>query len=384
MTVYFDNAATTPVHPQVFERMKPFYTEYYGNASSIHSFGRKARVAVENAREIVAEFINANPSEIYFTSGGTEANNFSLIGIAKAEKIASKRNHILTSSAEHHSVLDTCDELQKSGFDLTKANVDADTQINPDTFNILTNEFTSLVSIIHTNNETGTVNPIENISQIVKSKGIFFHTDAVQCFGKMTINVQELGIDSLSGSAHKINGPKGTGFSFVKSGTPITPLLIGGSQERNRRGGTENVAGIVGFAEAVKIAKGKIKEAESYVRNIKEKFLSGLLSIDNNGLKINGGINVSPYILSVTFKPDYYRNDSEAMMMFLDLNGVAASNGAACTSGTLKPSHVILSAGGSVEDANGTIRFSFGMQNSETEVEYALEVIQKMAIKFRR
>ena len=384
MTVYFDNAATTPVHPQVFERMKPFYTEYYGNASSIHSFGRKARLAVENAREIVAEFINANPSEIYFTSGGTEANNFSLIGIAKAEKIASKRNHILTSSAEHHSVLDTCDELQKSGFDLTKANVDADTQINPDTFNILTNEFTSLVSIIHTNNETGTVNPIENISQIVKSKGIFFHTDAVQCFGKMTINVQELGIDSLSGSAHKINGPKGTGFSFVKSGTPITPLLIGGSQERNRRGGTENVAGIVGFAEAVKIAKGKIKEAESYVRNIKEKFLSGLLSIDNNGLKINGGINVSPYILSVTFKPDYYRNDSEAMMMFLDINGVAASNGAACTSGTLKPSHVILSAGGSVEDANGTIRFSFGMQNSETEVEYALEVIQKMAIKFRR
>jgi cysteine desulfurase len=384
MTVYFDNAATTPVHPQVFERMKPFFTEYYGNASSIHSFGRKARVAVENAREIVAEFINANPSEIYFTSGGTEANNFSLIGIAKAEKIASKRNHILTSSAEHHSILDTCDELQKNGFNLTKANVDADTQINPDTLNILTNEFTSLVSIIHTNNETGTVNPIENISQIVKSKGIFFHTDAVQCFGKMTINVQNLGIDSLSGSAHKINGPKGTGFSFVKSGTPITPLLIGGSQERNRRGGTENIAGIVGFAEAVKIAKGKIKEAESYIRNIKEKFLSGLFSIDNTGLKINGGINVSPYILSVTFKPEYYRNDSEAMMMFLDINGVAASNGAACTSGTLKPSHVILSAGGSVEEANGTIRFSFGMQNSETEVEYALEVIQKMAIKFRR
>ena len=384
MTVYFDNAATTPIHPQVFERMKPFFTEYYGNASSIHSFGRKARVAVENAREIVAEFINANPSEIYFTSGGTEANNFSLIGIAKAEKIASKRNHILTSSAEHHSILDTCDELQKSGFNVTKANVDADTQINPDTLNILTSEFTSLVSIIHTNNETGTVNQIEKISQIIKSKGIFFHTDAIQCFGKTSINVQELGIDSLSGSAHKINGPKGTGFSFVKSGTPITPLLIGGSQERNRRGGTENVAGIVGFAEAVKIAKGKIKEAESYVRNIKEKFLSGLLSIDNAGLKINGGINVSPYILSVTFKPEYYRNDSEAMMMFLDINGVAASNGAACTSGTLKPSHVILSAGGSVEDANGTIRFSFGMQNNETEVEYALEVIQKMAIKFRR
>jgi cysteine desulfurase len=384
MTVYFDNAATTPIHPQVFERMKPFFTEYYGNASSIHSFGRKARVAVENAREIVAEFINANPSEIYFTSGGTEANNFSLIGIAKAEKIASKRNHILTSSAEHHSILDTCDELQKSGFNVTKANVDADTQINPDTLNILTSEFTSLVSIIHTNNETGTVNQIEKISQIIKSKGIFFHTDAIQCFGKMTINVQELGIDSLSGSAHKINGPKGTGFSFVKSGTPITPLLIGGSQERNRRGGTENIAGIVGFAEAVKIAKGKIKEAESYVRNIKEKFLSGLFSIDNAGLKINGGINASPYILSVTFKPEYYRNDSEAMMMFLDINGVAASNGAACTSGTLKPSHVILSAGGSVEDANGTIRFSFGTQNNETEVEYALEVIQKMAIKFRR
>jgi cysteine desulfurase len=384
MTVYFDNAATTPIHPKVFEKMKPYFFEYYGNASSIHSFGRKARVAVENAREIVAEFINANPSEIYFTSGGTEANNFSLFGIAKAEKNESQRNHILTSNAEHHSILDVCNELQKSGFDLTKENVDSDTLINPETLNYLINQFTSLVSIIHTNNETGAVNPIEKISKVVKAKGIFLHSDAVQCFGKTTINVQELGVDSLSASAHKINGPKGTGFSFVKSGTPISPFLIGGSQERNRRGGTENVAGIVGLAEAVNIAKEKIKDAESHVRNIKEKFLSGLLSIDNSRLKINGGINASPYILSVTFNPEYYKNDSEAMMMFLDIHGVAASNGAACTSGTLKPSHVILSAGGSVEDANGTIRFSFGMQNSAAEVEYALDVIQKMTIKFRK
>jgi cysteine desulfurase len=384
MTIYFDNAATTPLHPQVFEKMKPFLTEYYGNASSIHSFGRKARVAVETAREIVAEFINANTSEIYFTSGGTEANNFSLFGIAKAEKIESKRNHIITSSAEHHSVLDACNELQKNGFDITKENVDSDTRINPEEFIYSINQSTSLVSIIHTNNETGSVNQIEKISQIVKAKGIFLHTDAVQCFGKATINVNELGVDSLSASAHKINGPKGTGFSFVKSGTPITPLLIGGSQERNRRGGTENVAGIAGLAEAINIAKGKMKEAESHVLNIKEKFLSGLLLIDSSGIKINGGNNVSPYILSVTFKPDYYKSDSEAMMMFLDINGVAASNGAACTSGTLKPSHVILNSGGSIEDANGTIRFSFGIQNNESDVEYALDVIQKMAIKFRR
>ena len=384
MTVYFDNAATTPLHPYVFEKMKSFLTEYYGNASSIHSFGRKARVAVESAREIIAEFINAYPGEIYFTSGGTESNNYSLFGIAKAEKKETNRNHIITSSVEHHSVLDVCSELQKIGFELTIVKADSDSLINPDSFNYSTNQFTSLVSVIHTNNETGAVNSIGNISQILKSKGIFFHTDIVQSFGKTEINVRELGVDSLSASAHKINGPKGTGFSYIKGGTPITPLLFGGSQERNRRGGTENVAGIVGFAEAVKIAKEKFKEAESYVRNIKEKLLSGLLSIDNSGIKINGGINSSPYILSVTFKPEHYKNDSESMMMFLDINGIAASNGAACTSGTLKPSHVILASGGSVEEASGTIRFSFGTQNTEAEVEYTLDVIQKMAFKFRR
>jgi len=384
MTVYFDNAATTPLLPQVLEKMKPYLTEYFGNASSIHSFGRKARVAVENAREIVAEFINANPSEIYFTSGGTEANNFSLFGIAKAERIESKRNHIITSSVEHHSVLEACNELQKIGFELTKENVDRETLFNPDKLNYSITQSTSLVSIIHTNNETGTVNPIEAISKILKSKEILFHTDTVQSFGKTAIDVQKLKIDSLSASAHKINGPKGTGFSYVKSGTPISPLLIGGSQERNRRGGTENVAGIVGFAEAVIYLKTKMKDIYSHVRKIKELFLSGLMSIDNSGLKINGGINASPFILNITFKPEYYKNDSEGMMMFLDIHGIAASNGAACTSGTLKPSHVILNSGGSIEDANGTIRFSFGMQNSELEVEYALDVIKKMTIKFKK
>jgi len=384
MTVYFDNAATTPLHPNVLEKMKPFLTEYYGNASSIHSFGRKARVAVESAREIIADFINANPSEIYFTSGGTESNNYSLFGIAKAEENETNRNHIITSGVEHHSVLDTCIELRKMGFDLTIVNANSDSQINSESINCSTNRLTSLVSVIHTNNETGAVNSIGGISQILKPKGIFFHTDIVQSFGKTAIDVRELGVDSLSASAHKINGPKGTGFSYVKSGTPIIPLLFGGSQERNRRGGTENVAGIVGLAEAVKIAKDKFKEAESYVHNIKDKLLSGLHSIDNSGIKMNGGINSSPYILSVTFKPEYYKNDSEAMMMFLDINGVAASNGAACTSGTLKPSHVILASGGSVEEASGTIRFSFGTQNTEAEVEYTLDVLKNMTIKFRR
>lgn len=384
MKVYFDNAATTPVHPKVFEKMKKFLSDEYGNPSSIHSFGRTARVAIEEARETAAQFINANESEIYFTSGGTEANNFCLAGITKTELLESKKNQIIISKAEHHSILETAEELEKNNFDVIYNNVLPDTALNIDALEKNLSPQTSLVSIIHINNETGSQNNIKHVADLAKKNKSFIHTDTVQSFGKININVKELGVDSLSASAHKINGPKGAGFAFVKSGTPVSPLIYGGSQERNRRGGTENVAAIVGFAEAIRIAQNEMNYNYDHVKKIRDEFVNGLSSIDNKGIRFNGGSYSLPYILSITFNSEYYRNDSEAMLMFMDINGVAVSNGAACTSGTLKPSHVILSAGYSVEDANGTVRFSFGSQNTLEEVEYTLEVLKKMADKFRR
>jgi len=384
MKVYFDNAATTPLHPRVFEKMKRFLTEDFGNASSIHSFGRPARVAIEEAREIVADFIKANPSEIYFTSGGTEANNFAVFGIARADFAESRRNQIATSQSEHHSVLDAFKQLETEGFSVERLGLHPTSQIDFEELKNRLNPNTSFVSLIHINNETGAVNPIGEITEKLKLRNIICHADTVQSFGKATIDIRRMGIDSLCGSAHKINGPKGTGFAFVKSGTPMSPFLYGGSQERNRRGGTENVAGITGLAEAVRIAKTEMDYNSSHVTTLKERFISGLLSMDFTGIRINGGENSSPYILSLTFRNEYYANDAESMLMFLDINGIAASNGAACTSGTFRPSHVLLNSGFHAEDANGSIRFSFGAYNTPKEVDYTLEILDKMRLKFRR
>ena len=384
MKVYLDNAATTPVHPKVFEKMKTYLAEDFGNPSSIHSFGRTSRVAIEEARETIAGFINANPSEIYFTSGGTEANNFSLFGIARGAFQETIRKFVVTSKVEHHSVLDSSLELEKNGFGLRLADVLKSTSVDIDSLAKCVDFDTALVSVMHVNNETGSVNPIKNIAAVAKKKESYVHTDAVQSFGKIKIDVKDLGVDALCGSAHKIYGPKGIGFAFVKSGTPVSPLLFGGSQERNRRGGTENVAAIAGFAEAARIAHANMEENVKHIRTLREKLIKGISGIDKVGICINGGSEVSPHVLSVTFKSEFYKNDSEAMLIYLDINGIAVSNGSACTSGTLKPSHVILGAGYSVEDAIGTIRFSFGKQNTIEEIDYTVEVVEKMAKKFQR
>jgi len=384
MKVYFDNAATTPIHPQVFEKMKPFFLENFGNASSIHSFGRNVRVAIEESREVIADFINANPSEIYFTSGGTEANNFVTFGIARSELKESGRKHLITSKAEHYSIYDSFFELSNNGFEVNFLNVDKDSIVRNESILQNINSSTSLISLMHINNETGAIYPIEKTSPLTKQQNIFFHSDSVQSFGKYKINVKASGINSITASAHKINGPKGIGFAYVKSGTPLSPILFGGSQERNRRGGTENVAGIVGFAEAVRLVKDSMQSNTNHVNNLKLKFIAGITSIDKKGIIINGGENTSAYILSITLKSDYYKNDSEALLMFLDINRVAASNGAACSSGTVKPSHVLLAAGYSTDDAKGTIRFSFGWQNTLDEVDYTLEVLKKLVNKFKK
>lgn len=384
MKIYLDNAATTPLYPKVFEKMKYYLTEDFGNPSSIHSFGRTARVAIEEAREVIAEFINANPSEVYFTSGGTEANNFALFGISRGAFQETKKNCIVSSKVEHYSVLDSSYQLEKNGSRLKFSNVLQTAAVDIDSLSKCVDTNTALVSIMHVNNETGAINPIKNISTIAKANDSYFHTDAVQSFGKIKINVKDLGIDSLCGSAHKINGPKGIGFAFIKSGTPVSPLLFGGSQERNRRGGTENVAAIVGFAEAVKIAKLTMEESSEHVSLLKQNMIKGISEIDYKGIQINSGPNSSPYVLSITFKSEHYKNDSEAMLMYLDINRIAASNGSACTSGTLKPSHVMLGSGLSTEDANGTVRFSFGKQNTVEEIDYVLDILARMTKKFCR
>ncbi len=381
--IYLDNAATTPMDKRVIEKMLPYLNEYYGNPSSIHSFGRKARVAVEEAREIIAEFINCKPGEIYFTSSGTEANNFVLSGISKTEYIESGRKSIITSLSEHHSVLETCDKLANEGFTIRKSAIEKTTSVPIENVTGLIDDDTSLISIIHINNETGVINNIKHLSE-QKPTNVCLHTDGVQSFGKITIDVKELGVDAFTASAHKIRGPKGIGFAYVKSGTPISPLIYGGAQERNRRGGTENVPAIVGFAEAVKIASNEMKENYEHAKSLQRKFLAGLESLNDNSFIVNGEPQHFPFITSITLLSDYYNNDTEAILMYLDINGIAVSSGAACTSGTLKPSHVLLSTGMKYEDVTGTIRFSFGSQNTGEEIEYALEIISKLLKKFRK
>ncbi len=384
MKVYLDNAATTPVHPKVYESMIPYLKENFGNPSSIHSFGRKVRVAVEDARETIAEFINADASEIYFVSSGTEANNFPFFGITRTEFEESGRKQIITSQAEHHCILDAASQLEKEGFEAKYIEVNGETIADPSKIHAEINDQTSLVSIIHANNETGSINDLQQISGMLDGKQTFLHTDAVQSFGKISTDVKELGVDSLSISGHKIGAPKGIGAVFVKSGTPLSPILFGGSQERNRRGGTENITGIIGLAEAVKIARSEMDDNFIYIKNLRDHFNKGINQISSNMLSINGSNNGIPHIVSLTFSAEYFNIDPEAMLMYLDINGIAASNGAACTSGTLNPSHVILASGKSIEDANGTIRFSFGVQNILEELDYTLEVIEKMVKKFRK
>ncbi len=383
MNVYFDNAATTRPHPRVIEVIKKNLVEDFGNPSSAHSFGRRTRVLIEEARETIADFIGAESSEIYFTSGGTESNNFVIYGIPIAEFNESGRNKVIVSKADHHSIIDSAENLSAYGLTSCFLPVNAEIKVEADSLKKSIDGKTSFVSLIHINNETGSINDIKSLAPLCKREKVYIHTDAVQSFAKIPINVRELGVDSLSASSHKIYGPKGAGFTYIKSGTPITPLITGGSQERNRRGGTENVASILGFAEAVRIAQNEMKQNFEHVAGIRSEFIKGLANIDREGIILNGGQDAHPYILSITFRAGHYRNDAEAILMFLDINGVAVSNGAACTSGTLKPSHVILAGGKSEADAKGTIRFSFSIDNTIEEVNYALEVVSNLARKFR-
>lgn len=376
--VYLDNAATTKVHPKVLEKMIPYLSENFGNPSSTHSFGRKVRVAIEESREILADMIGADASEIYFTSGGTEALNFQLKGIIKTEFEYSGKNKLLLSSTEHKAGIESGEILADEGFDVDLIPAQKNSEVDYNYIKDNIDDKTALTSVMLVNNETGIINDIAKISTYAKKNNSLLFTDAVQGFGKFELNVEELGVDALCASAHKIGGPKGIGFAYVKNGTPQNSLIKGGGQERNRRGGTENVAGIIGFTEAAKISYSNMDGNYSTVKNLNQYFRKNLQSLSDQNVKFIDSENVSPYILSTTFNPECYNNDLESILMFLDINGVAISSGSACTSGTLKPSHVITAMGRPTEEINGTIRISFSPENTIEELDYALEVFEKL------
>ncbi|RJS58810.1 cysteine desulfurase family protein [Bacillus sp. PK3_68] len=363
--IYLDHAATSPMHPEVMREILPYMSTTFGNPSSIHSFGRESRHAVDESRSILAASIGAKPREIIFTSGGTESVNLAVIGVALANE--QKGKHIITTKIEHHAVLHSCLYLEKSGFNVTYLPVNEEGNISIDDLKKgLTNE-TILVSIMYGNNEVGTIQPIEEIAELLKDHPAYFHTDAVQAYGMEKIDVQQLGIDFMSATAHKINGPKGVGFLYAREGKRINPLIFGGGQELKRRAGTENVAGIVGLGVAAKMALSSRKQRSEQYLSFKEEMLSIFREHDLE-FNVNGSLEGLPHVLNIYFKGAHV----ESLLTNMDLAGIAVSSGSACTAGSIQPSHVLVAMHG--EDAMrsmSSIRFSFGRENTLEDVRIA-------------
>lgn len=375
--IYLDHSATTPVHPEVLEAMLPFYKERFGNASSTHAFGREAKRAVDEAREKVAMLIGGEPSEIIFTSGGTEADNFALRGVAYAYR--ERGNHIITSAIEHHAVLNTCWYLERKGFRVTFLPVDEYGIVNPDEVRKAINEQTILISIMHGNNEVGTIEPISEIGKVAKERGVFFHTDAVQTVGKIPVNVDDLHVDMLSLSGHKIYGPKGIGALYVRKGTSIVPLLYGGHHERGRRAGTENVPAVVGLGQACEIALKDLVWRVDYLKNLRDRLQAQIMKKISE-VYLNGHPSRRlPHILNVSVKSV----TSESIAEHLDKRGIAISPGAACTSNSVEISHVLAALGIPREIARGSLRFSLGQANKEEEIDYAADALAEVVEKLR-
>jgi len=377
---YLDNAATTPVRSEVLEAMLPYFTQKFGNASTIYSYGREAKEALEESRKNVAQLIGANTEEIFFTSGGTESDNWALRGAVSAN--VKKGKHVITSSVEHHAVLYTCRDLEKQGFKITYLPVDKDGLINvKDVADAITDE-TILVSIMHANNEIGTIQPINEIAKIIKQKNpeIIFHTDAVQTAGKIPVNVNNLGVDLLSMSAHKIYGPKGVGALYIRKGTRIAPFMTGGAQESSRRAGTENIAGIVGFGKAAELAECEQQEQYERLTLLRDRLMQGILNTIPY-TRLNGHPTLRlPHNVNISFE----FIEGESILLNLDMKGICASSGSACTSGSLDPSHVLLAIGLPHEIAHGSLRLTLGRENSEEDVDYVLEVLPSIINKLRQ
>ena len=362
-TIYLDHAATSPIAPEVVTVMTEAMQSYYGNASSIHAAGREARKQLDAARATLANSIHCHPNELILTSGGTEADNTALIGTARAR--ATEGKHIITTQIEHHAVLHACEKLQREGFDITYLPVDEKGQVRVDDVKAALRDDTILVSIMYGNNEVGTLQPIAEIGALLQSHSAVFHTDAVQAYGLIDLNVNELHVDLLSVSAHKLNGPKGIGFLYVKQGSKVQPLLVGGSQEKKRRAGTENIAGVIAFAKAVQLAvssrEQKVAEYTRYKQLLLEQF-----ELANIAYKVNGHeTDVLPHVFNVTFEG----TDVESFLINLDMAGVLVSSGSACTAGSIDPSHVLVAMfGQNAVELRSSIRFSFGLGLSDEQV----------------
>ena len=361
--IYMDHNATTPVRPEVLEAMLPFYGPVYGNASSLHGFGREAKDGLERAREQVAKVLGARPDEVCFTGGGTEADNLAVKGVAWANR--DRGNHLITSQVEHHAVFNTCEYLEKQGFKVTYLPVDSEGRVDPgDAEKAITKE-TLLVTIMQANNETGTVQPIAEIGRTARKRGVYFHSDAVQAFTKLPTRVDELGVDLLSLSGHKIYGPKGVGCLYIRKGTKLDSLVHGGHHERNRRAGTENVPGIVGLGKAAELGAGEMSEEAKKLATLRDRLQEGILARIPE-VRVNArNAERLPGTLSVCFK--YV--EGESILLGLDLKGIAASSGSACSSGAIEPSYVLTAMGVPPEEARGSVRFSLGRQNTEQEVD---------------
>jgi len=375
--VYFDHSATTPVDSEVANVMMEYMTEKFGNPGSIHYFGREANKAVNEARANLAALIGANANEVFFTSGGTESDNLALKGVAFANR--KKGNHIITTAIEHHAVLHACESLEKQGFTVTYLPVDENAMVNIEDVKKAITDKTILISVMFANNEVGTIQPIKEIGQLAREKGIYFHTDAVQAVGNYPIDVKEYNIDLLSLSGHKLYGPKGVGAIYIRKGVKIESLQQGGSQERKLRAGTENVPGIVGLGKAAEQAKLQMAERIAHVQGLRDKLIKGIqekiTDIKLNGhpeTRLPGNVNIS-----------FFYIEGESLLLNLDMKGIAASSGSACTSGSLDPSHVLLAMGMTHETAHGSLRLSLGRSNTQADVDYCLEVLPQIVEKLR-
>jgi cysteine desulfurase len=375
--IYLDSNATTPVRPEVSAAMIPVFSGDFGNPSSIHWFGQQAKSLLDEARQQVARLIHAETSEIVFVSGGTEADNLAIRGIAEAQK--SRGRHIITSKIEHHAVLHTCKDLERQGWEVTWLNVSSDGLVDPEDVRSAIRPDTVLISIMHANNEIGSIQPIEKIGEIAAQADVYFHSDGVQSTGKFPVDVKKLQVDLYSMSAHKIHGPKGVGALYVKKGTTLKPLMTGGGHERNRRSGTENVAGIVGFGRAAQLAREGLESETAHMRELRDRLENGLKtripSIHINAENAPRLPNTSNIMVDFA--------EGEGLVISLDLKGVAVSTGSACSSGSLEPSHVLTAIGKTPDEAHGSLRFSLNALNTTEEVDYVLEVLPGIVERLR-
>lgn len=374
MRVYFDHAATTPLDRDILAAMTPYMTDSFGNSSSLHSFGREALSALDESRSVAAHILNAHPSEIYFTSGGTESDNWAILGVARA----SGKRRVVTTTIEHPAVLESCKRLEQEGFSVTYLPVDSGGKVSVEEVEKALGEDVALVSVMFANNEVGSIQPIEEIGALCREKGIPFHVDAVQAFGTISIDVQAQKIDLLSLSAHKFYGPKGVGLLYLRRGVKCDRYARGGAQERGQRAGTVNVPGVVGMALAMQKARETLRENVDYVRSLRDRFVDRVLS-EIPLCEWNGGRDGLVGNANVLFR----FVDNKSLLIALDLSGVAVSVGSACSAGDVNPSHVLLACGLTEEEANSSVRFSFGKENTIEEVDYVVEKLKEMVAKMR-